>query len=164
MHVAALPSLTPFLATAGIGWVYYRRIRRQFGRQAWRPGKGVWLRLALLTVLLLALGFAAFALPRGLLAIAGGMALGALLGALALWHTRIERVDGALWYTPNPWIGGALSLLLVLRLAWRWQQGVIAGAAAQQLSALTLGFAAALVAYYLINGAGLAWRMHHTAN
>jgi hypothetical protein len=160
MHVAALPSLTPFVATAGIGWIYYRRIRRQFGRQPWRQGVAFWLRVGLLSLLLLALAFAAFALPQGLLAIAGGVAIGASLGALALRHTRIERVDGALWYTPNPWIGGALSLLLVLRLAWRWQQGTLAGGT-QQPSALTLAFATTLVAFYLINGAGLAWRMRH---
>jgi len=160
MHAAALPSLTPIIATAGISWVYYRRIRRQFGRQPWRAGAAFWFRVVLLSLLLLALGFAAFALPQGLVAVAAGVASGALLGAFALMHTRIERVDGALCYTPNPWIGGALSLLLVLRLAWRWQQGALSGAA-QAPSALTLAFAATLVAFYLINGAGLAWRMRH---
>jgi len=68
-------------------------------------------------------------------------------------------------YTPNPWIGGALSLLLVARLAWRWQQGARAfgPAAAAQPSVLTLAFAATLVAYYLVNGGGLAWRMRRPA-
>ena len=50
MLALAPTSLTPVLATAGIGWLYYRRIRRQFGRQQYQP------RRAMLRVGLLALG------------------------------------------------------------------------------------------------------------
>ena len=32
---AALAPYAPYLATAAIGWAYYRRIRRSFGRQRW---------------------------------------------------------------------------------------------------------------------------------
>lgn len=159
------PALTPVLATAGIGLLYYRRMRRQFGRQAWRPGAGWWLRFAMLWVLMAGLLVAGFVLPRGAMAVLSGIAVGALLGVFAIRHTRIEHSDGTRWYTPNPWIGGVLSLLLVARLAWRWQGGVRAfgPAAAAQPSALTLAFAATLVAYYLVNSGGLAWRMRRPA-
>ena len=164
MSIAALPPLTPILATAAIGWLYYRRIRRQFGRQPWRTGARYWFRVCLLSLLLVALIAAGAALPGGALAVACGLAAGAALGGFALFHTHIEQVDGARWYTPNPWIGGALSLLLIGRLAWRWQQGFGAGmASGQQASPLTLAFAAALVAFYLFNTAGLAWRMRRMA-
>jgi hypothetical protein len=163
MSIAALPSLTPFVATAGFGWLYYRRIRRQFGRQPWRPGMRAWLRITLLSLLLAGLLFAGATIAGGALAVAGGLAVGVLLGGFALHHTRIEQVDGARWYTPNPWIGGALSLLLVLRLAWRWQAGFGAGMASQHASPLTLAFAATLVAYYLVHIGGLAWRMRQVA-
>jgi hypothetical protein len=165
MSVAALPSLTPVFATAAVGWLYYRRIRRQFGRQRWQPTR-TWLRIALLTLLVAALAVAAAFTANGVVAVAAGLALGALLGALGLRHTRIERGEDQHWYTPNPWIGGALSLLLVARLAWRWQQGAFtqgAAVAAQQGSPLTLAFAATLVAFYLVNAAGLAWRMRTAA-
>ena len=164
----AVPSLTPFIATAAIGWLYYRRIRRQFGRQPWKPGARYWLRVALLSLLLAGLLIAGATIAGGALAVSGGLAAGIVLGALSLHHTRIEHIDGARWYTPNPWIGGALSLVLLGRLAWRWQGGAFAAVgggahAAQDPSALTLGIVAALLAFYLVNGTGLAWRMRDLA-
>jgi hypothetical protein len=163
--LANLPSMTPaltaILATAGIGLLYYRRMRRQFGRQAWRPGAAWWLRFAMLGVLMAGLLVAGVGLPGGAVAVLSGIAIGAVLGIFAIRHTRIEDSGGTRWYRPNPWIGGLLSLLLVGRLAWRWHGGVRAfgPAAAAQPSVLTLAFAATLVAYYLVNGGGLAWRM-----
>lgn len=162
MSIAALPSLTPFVAMAGIGWVYYRRIRRQFGRQRWQGGSRYWLRLVVLSLLLAGLLVGGAVIAGGAVAVASGILAGALLGALALHQTHVEQVDGTRWYTLNPWIGGALSLLLIGRLAWRWQHGFVPGSA-QQASPLTLGCAAALIAYYLLNSAGLAWRMRKLA-
>ena len=163
MQPIAPSSFTPLLFMAGIGWIYYRRIRRQFGRQQWRPGAGRWVRLILLTVLLVGISVAASTIPNALLPVAAGIAIGALLGWLALRHTHIETVDGTHWYTPNPWIGGALSLLLVGRLAWRWSHGAFmsgdGASAMQQASPLTLAFVSTLLAYYLVQGIGLAWRM-----
>ncbi len=167
MQPIAPSSFIPVLATAGIGWIYYRRIRRQFGRQQWQPGPRRWLRLILMAVLLGGVSLAAFKLADGLLPVAGGIAIGGLLGWLALRHTQIETVDGTHWYTPNPWIGGALSLLLVGRLAWRWSHGAFVtgnGAATmQQASPLTLAFISTLLAYYLVHGIGLAWHMRQLA-
>ena len=162
-------TLSPLLLTAAVAFAYYRRIRRQFGRQPYQAKRSM-VRTGLLGVAVAALAFAAVALPvAGVgLAIGAGLAVGAALGAFALRHTQIEASDGARWYTPNPWIGGALSLLLIGRLAWRFGQGPLAGAGAaapamQNASPLTLGIAATLVAYYLVNGAGLAWRMRSLA-
>ncbi|WP_166211710.1 hypothetical protein [Cognatiluteimonas telluris] len=165
MSVATLPSLTPVFATAAIGWLYYRRIRRQFGRQRWQPTR-TWLRIALLALLVVAIVVAGAMTAHGTLAVAAGLVVGALLGAVGLRHTRIEFGGDQHWYTPNPWIGGALSLLLVARLAWRWQRGAFTASAAvttQQGGALTLAFASTLVAFYLVNAAGLAWRMRIAA-
>lgn len=167
MQAIAPSFFTPVLFMVGIGWIYYRRIRRQFGRQQWRPGSRRWLRLGLLAVLLVGVSLAAFRIPNGLLPVAAGIVIGALLGWLALRHTQIETVDGTHWYTPNPWIGGALSLLLVGRLAWRWSHEAFmtgdGAAAMQQASPLTLAFVSTLLAYYLVQGVGLAWRMQQLA-
>ncbi|MEP6633560.1 MAG: hypothetical protein ABJA62_05060 [Luteimonas sp.] len=160
MAPLAMPVLTPYLAMAGIGWIYYRRIRRSFGRQIWQPRRTT-LRLVLLGVVSFGLIATAVFLPHAAWGIAGGGAVGALLGALALRHTHAEIVDGTRYYTPNPWIGGALSLLLIGRLAWRWGHGPFAAGATQasQASPLTLAVAATLMSYYLVNGIGLTLRM-----
>ena len=165
MLAFAPTSLTPLLATAGIAWIYYRRIRRQFGRQQYQPRRAMF-RIGLLALVSCALLVMAFVLPKVGLAIVSGLAIGAGLGLFALRHTAIEAVDGAHWYTPNPWIGGALSLLLVGRLAWRYGHGAFStgGAqAAQNMSPLTLGIAATLVGFYVVNGVGLALRMRALA-
>lgn len=161
MAAPILPALMPYLATAGIGLIYYRRIRRSFGRQPWQP-KRTMFRLAILSLAVVGLGFAAVFLPHTGWGIAAGMAAGAALGWLALRHTHVEAVGGKRYYTPNPWIGGALSVLLIGRLAWRWNQGAFAGGAmqaSQQASPLTLAVAAALVSYFVANNIGLMLRM-----
>jgi hypothetical protein len=165
MSVAALPALTPYLATAGIGWLYYRRIRRSFGRQSWQPRRTI-ARLLLVSVVALALASAAVFLPHVGLGIGAGAAAGAALAVLALKHTHAQMIDGQRYYTPNPWIGGGLSLLLLGRLAWRWSQGTFSGGsaqAAQQASPLTMGIAATLIAYSLVYSIGLLMRMRQLA-
>ena len=157
---ALLPSLMPVVAVVAIALLYYRRIRRQFGRQPWQA-KRHGARLVLLTIVFLLLVASGFVLPHAALAIAGGILAGGVLGVVSIRLTQIESVDGLRWYTPNPWIGGALSLLLVARLVWRFGSGPLSGGtpAPQQASPLTLLFAATLVTFYLVSGGGLAWRM-----
>ncbi|MGN6512430.1 MAG: hypothetical protein ACTHKZ_02490 [Lysobacteraceae bacterium] len=159
--------LSPTLFTVAIAFAYYRRIRRSFGRQPYRPGR-VQARLVLLALACAGLLFAATALPVAgvMLAVAIGLAAGATLGVFGVVHTQVEATPEGRWYTPNPWIGGALSVLLLARLAWRFGHGAFANGAAQapqNASPLTLGIAAALVAFYLVNGAGLVWRMRTLA-
>lgn len=165
MPVAALPAMVPYLATAGIGWLYYRRIRRSFGRQPWRPGRTI-IRLALLSLVAVALVFVAVFMPDTGPGIGIGALAGALLGGLGLKYTHAQVIDGQRHYTPNPWIGGALGLLLLGRLAWRWSQGAFFGGgaqAAQQASPLTIGIAATLIAYSLVYSIGLLLRMRRLA-
>lgn len=163
MPAATLPALTPLLATAGIGWIMYRRIRRSFGRQPWQP-KRTMFRLGLMVLLLAFLLFGAVFLPNVRLGVGLGLAAGLSLGALALHLTQMEWHEGKPTYVPNPWIGGVLTLLLVGRLAWRWSQGAFsdgAAATAQQASPLTMAFAGMLVGYFLLLNSGLFWRMRH---
>ena len=163
MTAIAPTTLSPLLLTAAVGFAYVRRIRRSFGRQSYHP-KRTHARIALLALATVFLVVSAVILPVANvgLAIAAGFVVGGVLGGFAVRHTRVDVADGARWYTPNPWIGGALSLLLVARLAWRFGNGAFstgAANAAQNASPLTLGLGATLVAFYLVNGAGLAWRM-----
>lgn len=158
-------TLTPVFIAAAIGLVYYRRIRQQFGRQPYQHKRAL-ARTVFLSLVLCGLLVAAVALPQVGLAIVGGLVLGGLLGVAASRYTGIEARDGARWYTPNPWIGGALSLLLVARLAWRWGQGVLTQGGAHlaaNASPLTMGLMSTVVAFYVVNGASLAWRMRELA-
>jgi O-antigen/teichoic acid export membrane protein len=160
MSAVVLPALTPYLATAGIGWLYYRRIRRSFGRQPWQPKRTI-ARLVLVSLVAASLVCAAVFLPHAGAGIAVGAVVGTALGVFALKHTHAQLTDGRRYYTPNPWIGGGLSLLLLGRLAWRWSQGALTGGSAQvaQASPLTLGIAATLIAYSLVYTSGLSLRM-----
>jgi len=158
-------ALSPYLFTGLLGLAYVRRILGNFGRRPWRP-VAAGIRLGLLMLALIGLGFAAAFLPGAAVAVGLGLAIGGALAAFALRHTHADIVDGQRGYTPNPWIGGALSLLLVGRLLWRMGSGgltaLAAGGAAygSQSSPLTLGIAATLVGFYVVNGIGLFVQMH----
>ncbi len=157
--MAALSSsqLIPYAVPALVALVAYRRIRRNFGLQPWRPVR-MGIRLALLGLVTLLLAVAAVMLPNTAPAVAGGLAAGLVLGGFGLRHTHAEWRDGRGWYTPNPWIGLALTALLLGRLAWRFlHSGVLAQPA--QASPLTLGLAALLLGYSLAYGIGLVLRM-----
>jgi NADH:ubiquinone oxidoreductase subunit 6 (subunit J) len=152
---------TPLLMTAAIAFAYYRRIRGSFGRQPWRPVR-TGLRLGLLALAGLMLAVAAKFVPGALAPVAAGAVVGGLLGVLAIRHTQLGWHEGQRCYTPNPWIGAALGVLLVGRLAWRMGSGALTGGAAQfgqNASPLTLGIAATLVGYYLVQGSGLVLAM-----
>ena len=163
--MAANPAFAPVLFTGLLGWIYYRRIAGSFGRQPWRP---VWagLRLGLLAVALFFLALAGFFLPGAGLAVGLGALAGAVLGGFALHYVHAEVVDGQRCYTPNRYIGGALSLLLLGRLLWRMKAtggiaaiGASGAAAGQNASPLTLGIAATLVCFYAVNTTGLFVQM-----
>lgn len=162
---APMPVYVPWLMTAGFGWLYYRRIRRHFGRQPWQPRRTV-ARIVLLGVVAALLVTAAVFVPHVAMGMAAGALAGVALGLFALRHTRIDVRDGQPGYTPNPWIGGSLSLLLVARLAWRWYSGAFSQGAAYaggNASPLTMSLAAALVAYGLVQAVGLNRRMRALA-
>ncbi|ELQ17247.1 hypothetical protein A989_00375 [Xanthomonas translucens DAR61454] len=116
MATTGIALLAPYLATAGIGGLYYRRIRRYFGRQPWQPRRTL-ARLLVLAMAAAGLSYLAAVLPPARLGMGLGMLAGAALGVLALQHTDIELRHGKRYYTPNPWIGAGLGVLLIGRLA-----------------------------------------------
>jgi len=161
MAAPALSPLMPYLTAAAMGLLYYRRMRRYFGRQPWQPKRTI-ARVVLLSVVTLLLVYLAVVLPHVVPGMVAGAVVGLALGGLALRHTKVEIHDGAASYVPNPWIGGVLGVLLVARLAWRWSEGAFSSGMAhttQQASPLTLAIAAALVMYSLSQGLGLILRV-----
>jgi len=158
--------LLPAVLAPLTAFVVWRRLRSYFGRQPVRRKRMV-TRIVIFAALggLIALGgMHDLRLLEGLL---GGLLGGALLGLLGLQLTRFERgADGADVYIPNPWIGGALSVLLVGRLAWRFlvvlpQMDAAAGHSAPPFgnSPLTLLVLGLMIGYYISYYAGLL--IHH---
>jgi hypothetical protein len=89
--------------------------------------------------------------------IAAGAAIGGGFGLLALRLTRIDVTESGPGYTPNPWIGAALTGLLLGRMAWRIAAGGFT--APQSSSPLTLAIAATVLSFYVVQGLGLMHRM-----
>lgn len=55
-----------------------------------------------------------------------GLAAGSALGTAGVWLTRIERVEGRLYITPNRWLVLGLTLLVTARLlAFAWQSWML---------------------------------------
>jgi hypothetical protein len=155
-----LKLITPILVAALVVFGIVRRLRRTFGRQPVQPVR-IWLRIGILT---LAGGLiAATSVMRGVEmaeALITGLACGAALAWVGLRHTRFEVTPEGRFYTPHTYIGLAVTLLLVGRLAYRF---LMLGsdpnaAAAYQRSPLTVGIFAVLVAYYVVFYAGVLLR------
>ena len=84
---------------------------------------------------------------------------GGALGWVSLGYTHVHWEDGQRMYTPNPWIGGVLSMVLVGRLAWRFSQLQAGAAEAPHASALTMAVAGVLMGYSIVYLGGLMRRM-----
>jgi hypothetical protein len=157
--------IAPIVIAPLIVWRLYYRMRRNFGRQPIRP-KRMWTRVGLLCVVTLLVAFAGFRDPRLAEGLALGLLGGAVLGIVALRLTRFE-IDGANdCYFPNPWIGLALTALLIGRLLYRFMviwpqmsQAATGGYANLHRSPLTMAILGLLLGYYIANYAGLL--LHH---
>jgi len=160
--------ITPIRIAALVVFAIVRRVRRTFGRQPVQPVR-IWLRIGILT---LAAGvIAATSVMRSAQmaeAFIAGLACGAALAYLGLRHTLFEVTPEGRFYTPHTYIGLAVSLLLVGRIAYRFlylangPNGTFGpdpnAAAAYQRSPLTIGIFAVLVGYYVLFYAGVLSR------
>jgi hypothetical protein len=156
--------LTPVLLGAVLLWAVYRRVRRNFGRQAVSRARLQW-RVALLAVVggLILLGSARS--PALLAALAGGMAAGAALGFVGLRHTVFETTPEGRFYTPHTYLGLAVTALFLGRLVYRLSALYLGSQAAlqqdqdpfaaYQRSPLTLAVFGVLVGYYLVFNVGV---------
>jgi hypothetical protein len=99
-------------------WRVYARIRRNIGRQPYRPKRlrGTAIFFALLALLAAA---GAFRAPTALAALGAGIALAVPLGWWALRTTKWENSAAGEFYTPNSAIGLIVTLLFVGRIVYR---------------------------------------------
>lgn len=160
------PSPVLYIVVPLLVWRIYARVRRNIGRQksrAWRH----WTGAILFPLLLVLLAATAVARPLAEAALASGAAGGAALAFYGVKLTRFERNDNGYYYTPNPYLGVGLSVLLAARVLWRISalyaaQGAVAhGAAAQDFarSPATLLLFGLVAGYYAVYSAALLrWR------
>jgi hypothetical protein len=120
-----MTSSTMILFGGVFAWSIYRRIRRNIGEQKLRPVRIIVSLVIFALVSLLIITGAVMLKNMGLiLGFGGGIALGAGLGFFGLHLTKFRTTDEGHFYTPNTYIGSALSLLLIGRILYRtWQNG-----------------------------------------
>ncbi len=141
---------------AVVVWRIHARIRALVGRQR-LPRVRPWvMAIGLALAFLLAFGIAV-AHPPALLALLGGGAIGALLGRYGLALTTFDITPDGRFYTPNPYLGMALALLLIGRIAVR----LFALAsdplpiATDSPTPLTMFFLGIVAGYYVVYESGL---------
>jgi hypothetical protein len=110
--------LIPALVTSFLAWRVYRRVRRNIGRQPMQPRR-MRLRIVFFGLLSVLLAGVALVTPITLTGLASGFILGVLLAVIGVRHTRFEVTPEGRFYTPNSYIGGVISVLLVGRLVYR---------------------------------------------
>ena len=156
--------LTVLLVVALVAWRVYSRIRRVIGRQrlsTLRP----WITVVVFPLIALLILATSFVHPMTGAALVGGAVVGIGLGILGRRLTRFEVTPAGLFYTPNAHLGVALSLLLVLRLGYRFvmlqMNGGHVDAQSMQMGAspLTMAIFGTLAGYYVTYAIGLLrWR------
>ena len=143
-----------------VGWRLYLRLKRMVGRQRLSKVR-LWLTVSFFPLLVASLLLRSLAHPVSALALAGGVAAGAVLGRYGLRHTKFERTPLGLFYTPNAHLGIALTLLLVARVGYRAIQLYFLSVAVQTNSItflhspLTLLIFGMLAGYYVAYAVGL---------
>jgi hypothetical protein len=113
MHLPVLAYAGPLLAFSA-----YRRVRRNIGRQAYRPLR-LAIRSGVIALIFLVLLFWPAFDPQLALAMVAGACAGALLARLGVRLTRFETLPEGRYYTPNTALGVGLSLLFMARIGYR---------------------------------------------
>lgn len=122
MAISTPPSLVISLGVAAlIVWRLYARIRRLVVRQHLSNVRS-WIAVCVFSVLIAVLSIVSLASARNELALVAGIALGTGLGFYGLRLTKFEQTPLGLFYTPNAYLGVALSLLFLGRIAYRAAQ------------------------------------------
>jgi hypothetical protein len=165
MHPTLVGLLNTVLIGALVLFVLYRRFRRNIGRQRLRP-TAMWIRVVILALVCVLLLASPFRTGMSLVAAAIGSVVGIGLGFYALAHTKFAITPEGRFYTPNGYIGMAVTALLLGRLIYRFtvlypvmhsamQQAAqnpqlqASPFAAYQRSPLTLGIYFLLAGYYI---------------
>ena len=155
--------LLPALVVPFVIWRVYARVRRNVGRQPLRPKRMI-ARIVFFSIITVLAGAASLLYLPSLAALGGGLLLGVPLALVGLRLTRFEQTAEGKFYTPNTYIGIAVTMLLVGRIAYRMTALFGATAAGGQIppalfqSPLTLIFFGVTAGYYIAYYAGILLR------
>ena len=149
----AVMALIPLLA-----WRIYMRFRRMVGRQRLSRARP-WITLGIFSTVIVALVFAAHGHPERLVWLAAGAPVGACLGLYGLHLTRFEPTPHGLFFTPNAWLGIAMSVLFFGRMLYRLVEVYTItrthGTPHFLGSPLTLAIFGLIAGYYVVYALGL---------
>ena len=159
--------LVPTLVFGLIGYRMYLRLRANFGRQPIQPTRKK-ARLVILSLVVVLFFWVASHSAPALEAATGGLIAGVLLAVLGVRLSRFEADSTGSYYTPNAYIGAAVTFLLIGRLVYRMfsmysmpQMAPPPGTdpfAAMTRSPLTLAMVMLTVGYYLMFTAGVLYK------
>ena len=110
--------VVPLLVIPFIAWRIYARVRRNIGRQAFRPRRmtGAIVFFSAITLLVAA---GAFRHLDSLGALGGGLVLAVPLALYGLHLTKFEATPEGKFYTPHTGLGVALTVLFLGRMGYR---------------------------------------------
>ena len=159
--------IIPTLLVPLIGYRVYRRLRANFGRQPIQPTRKV-VRLIILSLVAAMFLWVAMHSAPALEAAAVGLIAGVVLALIGVHLSRFESDATGSYYTPNSYIGAAVTLLLVGRIVYRMfsmystPQGMPPPGtdpfATMTQSPLTLAMIMLTVGYYLMFTAGVLYK------
>jgi hypothetical protein len=113
-----LPLAFGWMVLPFFAWRVVVRLRRLLLRQRFSLLEQ-YLRVAGLSALVVFVAIVAFAERAAFWSLVGGLAAGALFGALGVRLTQFDPHSGVTYFKPNRWLGMAFALLLLGRIGWR---------------------------------------------
>jgi hypothetical protein len=159
--------LIPALFIPFIAWRVYTRVRRNIGRQPFRPTRlkvsiGIFAAIAVL----FALGSLSHLPVLG--ALAGGMILSIPIALYGLKLTKFEDTPEGKFYTPDTALGIGISALFLGRLAYRFLVNAAPGLQTMQApppfqSPLTFFLFGLSAGYFIAYQTGVLKRSHRPA-
>jgi hypothetical protein len=142
-------------------WRVYKRVQRLTVRQKSRMWRH-WAGAVAFPLILAGFALSLLAKPLALAAIGAGVALGIVLGMVALRRTGFDSSGGEHYYTPYAPIGLFIAMLFIVRLLYRGVEFYMHGPAQTPdfgSSPLTMLIFATVAGYYHAYSTGLLrWR------
>ncbi|MGA3156108.1 MAG: DUF1453 domain-containing protein [Steroidobacteraceae bacterium] len=110
--------ITPWLVTAFVVFIVYRRVRRNFGRQRLSEGR-LKFRIIVLSVIGVLILIASIRNPLMIGALAGGIVGGIAIAMIGLHHTQFEATSEGRFYVPHTYTGLVVTALFLGRMCYR---------------------------------------------
>jgi len=159
--------LVPVILAPLLVWRLYSRFKRSVGRQKLRP-KRTMFSIGIMALALVLIAFSMIHIGAALWPLFVGLIAGVGIGLIGCKLTQFEILDGEKSYTPNAYLGIAVSMLLVARMTYRFFQlyapGNNALPATPDLghSPLTLFILGLTFGYYITFNAGVFFSLKAT--